>query len=384
MRILNVIDLMNQGSAGGSATRAYQMGRYLALGGAQVDMLTTNWDLDIEYVAKLTEVRWHSVNALHFRYLVPIRAQSWLQKNIRNYDVVHISKNWSVLASIAAKVAFENNIPYVFSGMGLVEMQNRSRLLKRIYRKYLTIPMMRRACACIAVTEDERLDLISAGVSPERVRVIPNGIVLEELMHKDDIHFRSEHNLDDRKIILFVGRMDPIKGVDLIIDAFEQNRAKLSEWILVLVGTETAYRKEMQEKVRQLGIEDSVRFLNPLFGDAKSEAYHAAEFVVVPSVKDAMTIIAPEAACCAKPVLITNTSKFPELAQHGGGVEVDPTVEGLSAGLNTLVGDDCDRVGMGKRGYDYVTSTYRWEGLAARYMEIFSSILDVKEIAKHP
>lgn len=374
MKILNVVDLMNQGSAGGSATRSYQMSRHLALGGEQVDMLTTNWDLDIEYVTKLTEVNWHSVNAVYFRYLFPLGAKAWLQKNISNYDVVHISKNWSVLASMAAAIAFEHDIPYVFSGMGLVEMQNRSRLLKRMYRKYLTIPMMLRAGACIAVTDDEKSDLVNAGVLPERVHVIPNGVVLDDLLHRDDEHFRLKHNLDNRKIMLFVGRMDPIKGVDLIIDAFEKNRAKLSDWMLVLVGTETAYRKQMQEKVGMLNLTGSIRFLNPLFGKEKSEAYHAAEFIVIPSIKDAMTIIAPEAACCSKPVLITNTSEFPELAKCGGAVEVAPTVDGLLNGLNILTSDECDRVEIGKKGYEFVANKFRWENLATRYMDVFHAV----------
>lgn len=379
MKILNVIDLMNQGSAGGSATRSYQMSRYLALGGEHIDILTTNWDLDIGYITKLTDVNWHSVNAVYCRYLFPIGAKAWLQKNISNYDVVHISKNWSFLASMAATVAFEHNIPYVFSGMGLVEMHNRSRLLKRIYKKYITIPMMHRAMACIAVTDDEKSDLINVGVLPERIHVIPNGVVLDDLLHQDDENFRLQHNLDGRKIMLFVGRMDPIKGVDLIIDAFERNRNQLDNWMLVLVGTETAYRKQMQEKVKTLNLAESVRFLNPLFGKEKSEAYHAAEFIVIPSIKDAMTIIAPEAACCAKPVLITNTSEFHGLAKCGGAIEVAPTVDGLSNGLNILTSDECDRNGMGKKGYDYVTNKFRWESLAIRYKNVFQTVFSMRE-----
>ena len=375
MKILNVIDWMNQGTAGGSATRTYQMSRYLSMGEDDVDVLTTNWELDDEYIAKLTNVNWHSINAIYYRYMLPIGAKAWLNKNIANYDIVHISKNLSLLASMAAKAAYKNNIPYVFSGMGLVDMHNRSRVLKRIFRKYLTIPMMRHASACIAVTEDEKIDLINSGVLPELVNIIPNGILLEEFLHKDDDEFRRKNNLDDRKIMLYIGRMHPIKGVDLIIDAFEKNYTKLKDWILVLVGTETSYRKQMEEKVVANKLTGSVVFLNPLYGKDKSEAYHAAEFIVIPSIKDAMTIIAPEAACCAKPVLITNTSKFPELSECGGAIEVDPTVVALSDGLNILTDDDFDRAGMGKKGYEYVKKNYLWENLVNKYRDVFNSVL---------
>lgn len=385
MKILNVTDLMNPFSGGGATTRAYQMSRYLALGGAQVGMLTTNWDLDIKYVSDLPDVDWHSVNALHCRYLFPIGAKAWLEQNIANYDVVHISKNWSALASMAASAAYEHNIPYVFSGMGLVSMHKRSRMLKWFYTKYLSIPMMRRASACIAVTDEEKAALIAAGVSSERIHVIPNGIVLEELLHKDDIHFRRQHRLDDRKIMLFIGRMDSVKGVDILIDAFSKNRQQLKDWILVLVGTETPYRKKMQEKVALLDLNESIHFLNPLFGNEKSEAYHAAEFVVIPSIKDAMTTIAPEAACCAKPVLITNTCDFGELARQGGAIEVDPTIDALSHGLRILTSDDFDRVGMGKKGYDYVVNKFRWENLAVEYMDVLrSALVTSKQENHHP
>lgn len=350
------------------------MSRHMVLAGAQVDMLTTNWDLDIEYVAGLGGVKWHSVNAVHYRYLFPIGAREWLRQNIANYDLVHICKNWSLLAGMAASAAFSHGIPYVFSGMGLVSMRNRSRTLKWFFNKYMTIPMVHRANACIAVTDEEKDTLISAGVSSGRVHVIPNGIALDELSHRDSEHFRRQYRLDDRKIMLFIGRMDAIKGVSIIIDAFQRNRTKLSDWILVLVGTDTAYRRQMQQKVVEFDLTTSVYFLNPLFGEQKSEAYHAAEFVVVPSIKDAMTFIAPEAACCAKPVLITNTSGFGELARCGGAIEVDPTVEGLSGGLDILTSGNCDREEMGRMGYDYVAREFLWEKLALKFMEVFQSV----------
>lgn len=373
MKVLNVIDLMNP-IFGGSAERVYQMSRYLGLAGVTVDLLTTKWQLDREWVSKLQGGKGYFINALHYRYLFPFGAKKWLNQNISNYEVVHISKNWSLLANISAAVAVKHKIPYVFSSMGFVGVHNRSRLLKQLYKKYLTIPLIRRASACIAVTSEEKEDLINAGAAPEKVHLIPNGIIPEDFAHKDDDHFRNKFSLGDRKIMLFIGRMDPIKGVHLLIDAFHRKSSSFRDWSLVLVGTQTAYRNEMERKVEELGLQDCIIFLDPLFGNAKSEAYHAAEFIVIPSVKDAMTIIAPEAACCAKPVLITNTSDFGELAQCGGAVEVNPTIEGLVTGLEFLTADDCDRVGMGKNGFNYVVNKFRWDYMALKYMELLRAV----------
>lgn len=375
MKILNVLDVMNPVFGGGGGERSYQMSRYLAFAGENVDILTTNWNLDTEYTSKLKGINCYPVDAWYCRYLFPLGVKKWLMRNITNYDLIHLSKNWSLLSQIAGRVAANYNIPYVFSSMGFVAVHNRSQILKKFYRKYLTIPLIKKADACIAVTKEETIDLIDAGVSPEKVRLIPNGVILEDFLFKDNDHFRRYYKLDNRKIILFVGRMDPLKGVHLIIDAFEENRTKLDGWLLLLVGTKTNYRNEMERKVVKLNLQKNVLFLDPLFGRQKSEAYHAAEFLVVPSIKDAMTIVAPEAACCAKPVLLTKTSGFGELAQCGGAIEVEPSINGLSRGLTFLTSSHCDRVGMGKKGYDYVVKNYQWKQVAFKYRELFQAVL---------
>ena len=331
-------------------------------------------NFDTEYASKLKGIHCYSVNALYCRYLVPLGVKKWLARHIDNYDVIHLSKNWSLLSQIAGVVAAEHNIPYVFSSMGFIAVHNRSRMLKNFYRTYLTIPLVKKAAGCIAVTKEETADLIDAGVSPEKVHLIPNGIIPVDFLHEDHDGFRRQHQLDHRKIILFVGQMNPLKGVHLLIEAFNKNRAKLDDWMLVLVGTKTPYRHAMERKVAQLNLAKSVFFLDPLFGRQKSEAYHAAEFLVVPSIKDAMTIVAPEAACCARPVLLTYTSGFGELARRGGAKEVEPSVEGLARGLDFFTSSQCDRIGMGKKGYDYVLNHFQWKHVVLKYKELFQSI----------
>jgi glycosyltransferase involved in cell wall biosynthesis len=373
MKILNVLDEMNP-VLGGAPERTYQMSRYLCLAGVNVDLLTTNSHLDRKWVSDLSSGNTFILNAFHFRYLFPIGARKWLDQNISKYDVVHISKNWSLLSSLTAAAAIKHNIPYVFSAMGFVAIHNRSKFLKKIYKKYLTIPMIHGAAACIAVTSEEKDDLIRAGASPEKVHLIPNGIIPENFLHKDDANFRKEFSLGDRKIILFIGRMDPIKGVHLIVEAFARIRNKLDGWCLILVGTQTAYRKQMEQLVDALDLNNSIIFLDPIFGKTKSEAYHASEFIVVPSVKDAMTIVAPEAACCSKAVLITNTSDFSELARHGGAVEVSPTIEELANALELLTDKCFDRIKMGSEGYKFVVENFKWENQIKKYLDLFSSV----------
>lgn len=374
MKLLNVIDEISP-LLGGASERTYQMSRYLSLSGVQVDLLTTKSRLDKAWVSKLSGIKVHILSAIYFRYLFPIGARRWLKKHISEYDVIHISKNWSLLANFTAAAAIRSGIPYVFSGMGFISIHNRSIFLKKIYKKYLSIPMILGAAACIAVTHQERDDLISIGVDPRKIHLIPNGIIVDDFKHKDDLHFRKIYSIGDRKIILFLGRMDPIKGVHLLIEAFGKLRNELAEWCLVLIGTQTEYRHQMVELVADLNLNQHILFLEPVFGDAKSEAYHAAEFIVVSSIKDAMTIVAPEAACCMRPVLITNTSDFSDLARFGGALEVNPTVVDLMRGLKLMASSKKDRESMGRKGFEYVSGQLKWESQATKYMDLFNSIL---------
>ena len=133
----------------------------------------------------------------------------------------------------------------------------------------------------------------------------------------------------------------------------------------------------MEHKVTTLKLNKKIRFLNPIFGDEKSIAYNASEFVVVPSVKDAMTIVAPEAACCSKPVLITSTSDFSGLSQNGGSLEVPPTVEGLTKGLDYMMSDDTDLSEMGARAHQYVLKNFKWKVIAGRFRDLFKAVLRV-------
>ena len=373
MKILNVIDLMNP-VFGGAEERSFQMSQYLELSGISVDLLTTKWCLDKDWVERLEIGNIYYVEAFFLRYLFPYRARKWLDNNISNYNVIHISKNWSILAYLAAKAARKHNIPYVFSGMGFVSIHNRSKLLKSLFLHYISIPIIKNASACIAVTQEEKEDLINIGANPKTIHVVPNGIIPEDFFIKDDESFREEYLLKNRKIILFIGRMDPIKGVHLLIDAFSKKQSMHSEWCLVLVGTKSLYRKKMEEKVIQMNLATSVIFLNPIFGEEKSIAYNAAKFIVVPSLKDAMTIIAPEAACCSKPVLLTTTSDFSQLAKSGGAIEVAPTVTGLTEGLDLMMAEDFDLLSMGLKGHDYVTNNFKWENIAQKFKTIFENL----------
>jgi glycosyltransferase involved in cell wall biosynthesis len=360
---------------GGAQERVFQMSKYLGNLGVRVDTLTTKYQIDRDWVGQLQSGEVFVLNALHCRYLYPIGAEKWLRKNLHRYDAIHIAKNWCLLGSATAKVATEMGIPYIFSGMGFVSIHNRSKILKKVFTQLYAKPILKNANYCIAVTAEERDDLLANGVSDNKIHVIPNGIVPTNFSCIDDEFFRNKYGIGNKKIILFIGRMDPIKGVHLLVEAFRKVIPKISAWCLVLVGTNTAYRIKLEAYIKSSEMEESVIFIDPIFGDEKSIAYHAADFVVVPSIKDAMTIIAPEAAYCKRPVLITKSSGFQGLLHAGGSVEVEASVESIAKGLLTMCDGSIDLNLMGLKGNKYITDNFDWEVISKKYLDILTSCI---------
>lgn len=377
MKILNVCDIMNP-LYGGSVERSYQISFQLNNLGHEVDLLTTKWKLDKDYIKGIKGSKTFILKAIALRTginpnLIPLGLNKWINSNLDNYDVIHISRNWSLLSSFIAIKAHQKGIPYVYSPMGFVSIINGSKLLKKVYKKLFTIPNLMNASAILTVAKEESKDIVQLGIDSSKVHLIPNGVIPKDFSYKDDILFRDSNELDKRKIILFIGRMDPVKGVDILIDAFSEMKDIHQDWCLVLIGTKTSYRKEMIKKSSNLNMDKNIIFLDPIFGDSKSSAYHAADFIVIPSLVDAMTIIAPEAACCKKPVLYTNTCDFSELSENGGGIEVDPSVSSIKKGLTLMI--NSDRLGMGEKGYNYVIENYDWKNLAPQYLKVFKSVV---------
>jgi glycosyltransferase involved in cell wall biosynthesis len=160
------------------------------------------------------------------------------------------------------------------------------------------------------------------------------------------------------------------------LDAYGLIAQKIQSWRLVLVGTKTDYRYYLEQYASTLGISESVIFIDPIFGSEKNAAYHAAEIIVIPSIKDAMTIIAPEAAICSKPVLITKTSGFGALVNAGGAIEVEATIVSIAEKLLLMCNGEVDLKLMGQLGRKFVSENFDWKFLAKKYYSIFNSCLN--------
>ena len=169
-------------------------------------------------------------------------------------------------------------------------------------------------------TEKEKDDLIlHYGASPRRISVIPCGVNIELFRPMDIQMAKQQIGFNDSKIILFVGRIEPLKGIDHLLRAITHlpNGQRLR---LVIIGGDEHSRSEMerlQQMSRDLHIEDSVTFLGLIEHERLPYFYNAADVCVIPSYYESFGLVALESMACGTPVVATNVGDLKSIIQQG-------------------------------------------------------------------
>lgn len=378
MRVLNVNHTLDPVSGGGTAERTLQISRFMAEGGADCAVLSMDVGLDTSVSERLGKVRLHKLPCLNRRFFLPSPfALAMVEQAVMAADLVHIMNHWALLNVMVARMAVEHRIPYVVCPAGALPIYGRSRMLKTLYNQILGKRIIRSANGHIAISYNEIPQFEKYGVQEESITVIPNGIDPEDFVERDTDGFRRRHRLGENPFLLFVGRLNHIKGPDLLLRAFMKASSSLPEYNLVFIGPDGGMQEELRKVAERSEVQDRIHFLGYLGGREKSYAYHAADLLVVPSRQEAMSIVALEAGACAIPVLLTNQCGFDAIEKSGGGKVVPATISGLCQGLMAMCQGDLK--GMGRSLEDFVLAEYTWPAMVKEYLQYFQIVLENKK-----
>jgi len=192
----------------------------------------------------------------------------------------------------------------------------------------------------IALNRMEEEQCIRMGVNKDRIRIVPNGINLsefEDLPQRGTFRKKSGISLDS-PMVLYLGRIHRIKGLDLLVDAFALTVGKLKDARLVLAGPDDGLLSVLASQASALGIEDRVIMTGPLYKDAKIEAYVDADAYVLPSRYEVFGITVLEAAICGTPVIVTRKCGIADFVERIGYV-VDPEPGDLAHAIVEAIGE---------------------------------------------
>lgn len=286
--------------------------------------------------------------------------------------VFHVHGVWSAPQYFAARAAHEAGVPLVFTAHGMLEpwlwdQQGwRIRAKKRVYWSALAYPALSKASVVHAITPLERKHL--ARLLPNnRIEVIPNAI---------DVNDADDCPQDERgKTILFLGRIEPKKGVDLLLRAF--SRAKIGrEWSVDVVGPawSQVYLSGLKAIVDECGLGERVRFRGPLFGEEKRKLIDTAWVLAAPSHSEVVGLVNLEAAARCLPTITTHQTGLHDW-ELGGGLLVEPTIDALRQALETACSwsaqEQRDRGVASRR---LVQQRYSWQAVMPMWSELYYSL----------
>lgn len=358
---------------GGTAERTFQMSRHLARAGNECTVLALDTGLPPERLEAIRPARVVLLSIAWRRFQVPWPRISLIRRLVAEADVIHLMGHWSVLNALVYWFAYRSGKPYVVCPAGALPIFGRSAVLKRIYNSIVGDAIIRNAAGWIAVTASEYPAFGVHGIVPERVRVIPNGVdaadfVLEPAARDD------ASPLDAAPYILFMGRLNPIKGPDLLLAAYARLAAVAPDLQLVFAGPDEGMRVVLERRAAELGLASGVHFPGRVDGQQKARLYRGAALLVVPSRQEAMSVVALEAGICGVPVLLTDQCGFPEIRGVDSRLEVPATADGLAAGLSALCVDMAVLPQIGLRMKEFVQARYAWSSIVTQYLALYKSI----------
>lgn len=374
MKLLGVNMTLDPVSGGGSAARTLETARVLADLGVTSAVATSDEGTEA-LRGRLGRVTLVVLPVTAGRFRLPIGGFGALRDAVRDADIVMLVNHWTIINVLAWRAIVRFDRPYVVCPAGALPIDGgRSRGLKRLYNALAGRAIVARADAHIAVTADEAAQFASYGVAPSAVTVIPNG--MPDVPPGDGARFRARHGLGDAPLLLFMGRLAPIKGPDLLLGALARCASALDAWHLVLAGPDDGMRVTLEAQVARLGLARRVHFTGFLDETTKADALAAAALVVVPSRREAMSIVVLEAASAGRAVLVTDRCGIPEVAASGGGWVVEASEQGLAAGLLEATADRHGLAARGARWRQAASTQYSWAAVGRRYLDLFASVLE--------
>jgi glycosyltransferase involved in cell wall biosynthesis len=309
-------------------------------------------------------------------------AVRWLRENARRFDAVVVHGLWQYHGLATWKALVGQDIPYFVFPHGMLDPWFRrayplKHLKKWLYWPWAEYRVLRDATNVLFTCEQERV-LARESFWLYRAREAVAGFGIEP--PRTDERADRQAFLDafpalrDRRLLLYLSRIHPKKGCDLLVKAFAATAAE-HDLHLVMAGPDDArWSPTLRESALALGVAERITWTGMLTGDAKWGAYHACEAFILPSHQENFGIVVAEAMALKRPVLISDqVNIFREVQAEDAGLVAPDTLEGTIGLIRRWVGIDPDaRSAMGARAADCFRQHFHIEASAARLRAIIS------------
>lgn len=373
-------------SAGGVVNAAYEIAKTQVENGHDVCVYTTdscqeriklenNYNEDIDGI-KVFYFR-NISNSVKTKLTIdmPISLIRYLKKTINNFDIIHLHEHRHSLAIATHRYAKKNNIPYVLQAHGSVLPFFQKEKMKEIFDKVWGFDILHDASKVFALTEVEKEQYLKMGIKQEDIEIVPLGINLEDYTDfPEKGKFKSRLNIDENdKLILFLGRIHEIKGLDLLIKSF--NQISNDNIKLAIVGGDYGFKGEVEKLINEFDLNEKVIFPGVLTGSNKIEALIDCDIFVMPSRYESFTTSGLEAMACSKPLILTKNNHIHTWVKDSVGLVCEFDTDDLSNCIEKLLNNEKLSEEFGKTGRKLIEEKYNWNKVSKQIESIYENCI---------
>ena len=296
-------------------------------------------------------------------------------------DLIHAIGIRGFQAFISALVAKFNNIPLVISDQGGLFTHpdfDRGIVNKILYR--LQEPMIKfiiKQATKIIVANEYEKEIFEKYTNEQKLCIVFNGIDYQKIL-KNPFEFKKKYNID-KKYILFLGRFNFVKGIDYLLKSYSEivSKNNFQDVTLVIMGVDFGYQNEMEKLIQKLNLQDKIMVIKKPSREEVIAAYHACEFLVLPSRWEMSPLTPVEGFACKKTSISSKLHGIPYVIEDGvTGLLVNPeNIDELANAICKLLENPDLSIKMGKKGYEKVVEVFNSDHMTEKILEVYKSII---------
>ena len=395
MRIIQIIPSISL-VYGGPSQMVLGLSAALAAKNIDVTIITTDSNGDIGQLpldVPLNEpIQQNGYQIIYFRcypwrrYKFSFSLLQWLNENARQFDLAHIHALFSPVTTLAATIARYHKLPYIMRPCGMLDpadLQKKKRL-KQIYATLLERPNLVGAAAIHFTSKEEAKISERFGLGSTGKMLVPRDLVIPLGVTAGLFPKRLPES--HVPIILFMSRIEPKKGLDLLIPALESILVSGVEFHFILAGSnpqDADYETQIKVQIYNSRLAKYTTITGFVSGDLKVKLLTKADLFVLPSYYENFGLAVAEAMAAGVPVVISDRIHIAEDIQQTEAGWVGPLEVGAIANsIKSALLNPQERQRRGLNGKEYAKKHYNWEAIAQQtidaYQQILSSIAEVR------
>ena len=306
------------------------------------------------------------------------RLNAFREEEGLEYDVIH-SHYW-LSAWVGRELSQALNVPHVvtFHTLGLIKMQSRAGEVEQVERPIIETEVMATVDRIIAFSPHERDAMARLyAADTNKVSLVPCGVDLSVFRPLDQKTARDRLGLNGERILLYVGRVEPLKGLDLLVETAAQMDSEDGVRMMV-VGADANGGQEM-DRVKQLAkerdLEDQIDFVGQVDHLELPLYYNAADVCVVPSYYESFGLVALESMACGTPVVATRVGGLSTIIQHGRTGYLKPwrCPDAFANSVEMLISSDSLQQSMGEAARQRAEAM-GWHNVAEMMWDEYSAL----------